>query len=146
MKKENENMSRIDYGIILCIMILAIIGLVSLYSTSVLIQGGGLRMTIMQGIWYVLGVAAAAVIMLFDSEQLWKLTSYLYVIGILALIITLLFYDRELSVKTGAKSWIRIPFINFPLQPSEIVKIPYILILAKTTTLHNARFNNRTVE
>lgn len=146
MKKENENMSRIDYGIILCIMILAIIGLVSLYSTSVLIQGGGLRMTIMQGIWYVLGVAAAAVIMLFDSEQLWKLTSYLYVIGILALIITLLFYDRELSVKTGAKSWIRIPFINFTLQPSEFVKIPYILILAKTTTLHNARFKHRTVE
>ena len=146
MKNENENTSRIDYGIILCIMILAMIGLVSLYSTSVLIQGGGLRMTIMQGIWYILGIIAAAVIMLFDSEQLWKLTHYLYWIGILALIATLLFYDRPLSVITGAKSWIRIPFINFTLQPSEFVKIPYILILAKTTTLHNARFKNRTDE
>ncbi len=146
MKNENENTSRIDYGIILCIMILAMIGLISLYSTSVLIQGGGLRMTIMQGVWYVLGIIAAAVIMLFDSEQLWKLTHYLYWIGILALIVTLLFYDRPLSVITGAKSWIRIPIINFTLQPSEFVKIPYILILAKTTTLHNARFKNRTVE
>ncbi len=146
MKSENENTSRVDYGIILCIMLLAIIGLISLYSTSVLIQGGGLRMTIMQGIWYVLGTIAAAVIMLFDSEQLWKLTNFLYALGILALIFTLLFYDRELSVVTGAKSWIRIPIINFTLQPSEFVKIPYILMLAKTTTLHNSRFKNRTVE
>lgn len=146
MKKNNENTSRIDYGIVLCVMLLAIIGLVSLYSTTVLIQGGGIRSTIMQGIWYVLGTGVAAVIMLFDSEQLWKITNYLYAIGIVALVLTLIFYDRALAARTGARSWINIPVINFTLQPSEFVKIPYILILAKTTTFHNSKFKNRTVE
>lgn len=84
--------------------------------------------------------------MLFDSEQLWKLTNVLYWIGMGSLVLTLLFYDRSLAASTGAKSWINIPIINNTLQPSEFVKIPYILILAKTTTLHNAKYKDRTVE
>lgn len=146
MKNENERTSRIDYGIVLCILVLAIFGLVSLYSTTVLMGDGGIRSTVMQGIWYILGTAAAALIMLFDSEQLWKLTDYLYWIGIVALVFTLLFYDRGLAASTGARSWINIPIVNFTLQPSEFVKIPYILKLAKTTTLHNAKFKDRTVK
>lgn len=146
MNNENEQQSRIDYGIALCVMLLALIGIVSLYSTAVLIQNGSIRVPIMQTIWYVLGTAAAGVIMLFDSEQLWKMTNYLYWIGIVALIATLFLYDRELSVKTGAKSWIKLPIINQTLQPSEFVKIPYILMLSKTVTLHNSRFIERTME
>lgn len=140
----NENTSRIDYGIVLCIFILAIIGLVSLYSTTVLIQGGGIRMTLMQGIWYIIGIGVSATIMLFDSEQLWKITDILYWVGIFALIVTLIFYDRGLAARTGARSWINIPIINFTLQPSEFVKIPYILKLAKIVTLHNTKYVNRT--
>lgn len=146
MDKKNENTSRIDYGIILCVMLLAIIGIVSLYSTVSLMQDGSIRTTIMQAIWYVLGIGVAGIIMLFDSEQLWKITNYLYWIGILALIATLFLYDRSLAVSTGAKSWINIPIINFTLQPSEFVKIPYILILSKTVTLHNSSFADRTLE
>lgn len=146
MDNKNENISRIDYGIVLCIMLLAIIGLVSLYSTTVTMQDGSIRTTIMQFIWYILGIGATAVIMLFDSEQLWKITSYLYWGGIVALVATLFLYDRGLAASTGAKSWINIPVINFTLQPSEFVKIPYILMLAKTVTLHNSKNANRTVE
>lgn len=146
MDKKNENTSRIDYGIILCVMLLAMIGIVSLYSTVSLMQDGSIRTTIMQVIWYVLGVVVAGIIMLFDSKQLWKITNYLYWIGILALIATLFLYDRSLAVSTGAKSWINIPIINFTLQPSEFVKIPYILILSKTVTLHNSSFSDRTLE
>lgn len=146
MENNNENTSRIDYGIILSVLLLAIIGLVSLYSTTVLIQGQPARMTIMQGIWYFIGAAAAIGLMMFDSEQLWKMTNYLYWFGVLALFLTSLFYDRQLAVVTGAKSWVRIPVLNFTFQTSEFVKIPYILILAKTTTLHNAQYINRTVK
>lgn len=146
MKNDNEKTSRIDYGIVLCIMLLAIIGLVSLYSTTVMIQGGDIRMTIMQGIWYIFGTAAVAVVMLFDSEQLWKMTDYLYWIGVASLVLTLFFYDRGLAATAGSRSWINIPIINFTLQPSEFAKIPYILMLAKTTTTHNAKHNHRTIQ
>lgn len=146
MRNNDENTSRIDYGIVLCVLILATIGLVSLYSTTVLIQGQSARMTIMQGIWYIIGAVAAIGMMMFDSEQLWKITPYLYWGGVIALFLTTLFYDRELAARTGAKSWVRIPVLNFTFQTSEFVKIPYILILAKTTTLHNAQYINRTVK
>lgn len=146
MKNKNENQSRIDYGIILSVLILAMIGIVSLYSTSVLIQEGSIRLPLMQSIWYIIGVAVAAVIMLFDSEQLWKITGYLYWLGILALGLTLIFYDRPLAVVSGAKSWIKIPIINITFQTSEFAKIPYILMLSKTVTLHNYSYSNRTVK
>jgi|SRR5699024_8489456 len=146
VKNNNETTSRIDYGIILCVMLLAIIGLFSLYSTTVMMQGDGLRMTIMQLIWYILGSGVAATVMLFDSEQLWKITNYLYWIGIGILILTLIFYDRGLAATAGAKRWVNVPVINFMLQPSEFVKFPYILMLAKTTTLHNTKYITRTVK
>src|SRR5699024_12324126 len=97
MESNNENSSRIDYGIVFCNVILAIIGLVSLYSTTFLIQDGSIRMTIMQLIWYIVGISTAAVIMLFDSEQLWKITDYLDGAGIVAFVATRLFYDRSLA-------------------------------------------------
>lgn len=146
MTNDNDNTSRIDYGIILCVMLLAIIGLVSLYSTSVLIQGGTIRMTLMQIIWYIIGTGVAAIVMLFDSEQLWKITNYLYWIGIAALVFTLFFYDRGMAASAGARRWITIPIINFTTQPSEFMKFPYILILAKITTLHNTKYPNRTFQ
>lgn len=146
MVQETENTTRIDYGIILCIMLLAIIGITSLYSTTVLIHDSSIRMTIMQIIWYVIGASAAGIVMLFDSEQLWKMTDYLYWAAIVLLIFTLLFYDRQLAAQAGARRWVRIPGINFLIQPSEFVKIPYILKLAKTTRIHNEKYQNRTIQ
>lgn len=142
MKKENA--SRIDYGIILSVMLLAIIGLATLYSTTTMIQGLSLRTTLMQAGWYGIGILVASVMMLFDSKQLWKLTDVLYVAGIILLVVTLIFYDRQLEMTQGAKSWIRIPLINFTFQSSEFVKIPYLLKLAKEVTKHNSQTLNKT--
>lgn len=141
----DEQASRIDYGIVLSVMLLAIIGLASLHAT-VLMQDLPVRMTIMQGIWYILGVSAAAVLMLFDSEQLWKMAEYLYIAGIIVMFLTLFIYDRQLEAQWGGRSWVRIPLINFTLQPSEFVKIPYVLMLAKVSTLHNSTYTTRTLE
>lgn len=142
---DDQQPQRIDYGIVLSILLLAIIGIASLYSTTVLIQGGSVRSTIMQVLWYVVGVIAAAVIMAFDSEKLWKLTTWLYWLGVIALGLTLIFYDRSLYASNGAMSWVAVPGTSFTLQPSEFVKIPYILMLAKTVTRHNGEFEMRTI-
>ncbi|WP_143139366.1 FtsW/RodA/SpoVE family cell cycle protein [Alkalibacterium sp. 20] len=133
---------RIDYGIILSVLLLAIISIVSLYSTTVMIQGAPLSMTLRQILWYGLGTIAVLVIMQFDSEQLWKMTNYLYILGIVALVLTLILYDRNMAMSTGGKSWIRIGPLG-TLQPSEFVKIPFILMLAKTVTKHNSTYQAR---
>lgn len=135
---------RIDYGVILSVMLLCIISILSLYSTTVLIQDEPLTMTIMQIAWYGVGIIAAAVIMMFDSEQLWKMTTYLYIIGLLMLLFTVFFYDRGMEASTGGRRWVRIPGIGYTLQLSEFVKLPYILMLAKVVTLHNSQNALRT--
>ena len=147
MKKKNlmydDKDSRIDYGVILPVLLLAFISIATLFSTTYLIAGNSsLRMVLMQVVWYMVGVVAIVVIMQFDSEQLWKLTTWGYIFGLLMLLAVLFFYDRATFADTGAKSWFR--FGTFSFQPSEVVKIFYILILAKVATSHNMKTKYKT--
>lgn len=135
--------SRIDYGIVLSILLLAIISIATMFSTISLIGNGGLRATIMHVAWYVVGAVAIIVIMQFDSEQLWKITPYAYGLGLLLLILVLFFYDEPTFLRTGARSWFKLGPLTF--QPSEVMKIAFILMLARTVTQHNAAFLNHNV-
>ena len=47
----NHSESRIDYGIILNVMILAIIGLASLYATTVMIENKSILPTLYHALW-----------------------------------------------------------------------------------------------
>lgn len=142
LHRDNEN--RIDYGIILNVMILAIIGMLSVYSTTAMIQGQGIVPTLYHGLWYLIGAIIIIVIMQFDGEQFWKLSNFIYGFGIFLLILVLLFYDRELAIETGAKSWFAIGGLT--LQPSELFKPAYIVFLAKVITSHNNQFVHRTLK
>ena len=147
MKKKNlmydDKDSRIDYGVILPVLLLAFMSIATLFSTTYLISGNtSLRMVLMQVVWYMVGVVAIVVIMQFDSEQLWKLTTWGYILGLIMLLAVLFFYDRATYADTGAKSWFR--FGTFSFQPSEVVKIFYILILAKVATSHNMKTKYKT--
>ena len=57
----------------------------------------------MQVVWYVVGVVAIIVIMQFDSEQLWKLTTWGYILGLLMLLAVLFFYDRATFADTEGR-------------------------------------------
>lgn len=140
-----EENSRIDYGIIFCVLLLALIGLASIYvaathdkqSTSVV------RQVVTQLIWYVIGSAAIAVIMQFDSEQLWKVAPIVYWLGIFLMFAILVFYSRSYYVSTGAKSWFAIG--PFTFQPSEIMKPAYILMMGRVITIHNNQYATHNV-
>lgn len=135
---ENKE-TKIDYGIILSVLLLAIISIATIFSTTYLGAGAGIRATIMQLIWYVVGTVAIIVIMQFDSEQLWKLAPIAYGVGLFLLVLVLFFYDRPTALSTGAKSWFKIGPITF--QPSEIMKIAFILMLARVVTKHNGDYS-----
>lgn len=141
IRRDNEN--RIDYGIILNVMVLAIIGLLSVYSTTTLIEGGNLVPTLFHALWYGVGTIAVIAAMQLDSEQYWKLSTYLYGFGLLLLVLVLFFYDRELAV-TGARSWLRIGSLS--VQPSELFKPAYIVFMARVVTEHNNKYPNRTIK
>lgn len=139
---QNADVSKIDYGIILSVFLLAIISVLTIYSTTVLQTDGGIGTTIMQLVWYGIGIIAAAIVMHFDSEQLWKVAPIAYGAGILLLFLVLIFYDRNTYALQGAKSWFRFGSVTF--QPSEVVKVALIIMLARVITEHNMHIDDRT--
>ncbi|GEL14758.1 FtsW/RodA/SpoVE family cell cycle protein [Pediococcus cellicola] len=137
--RRREGDSRIDYGIIFSVLMLALIGLASIYVAAAHDTGGVSvrQQVISQLIWYVLGVVAVVVLMQFDSKQLWQLAPYAYWLGIFLLVMVLFFYSRTYAASTGAKSWFA--FRSFTFQPSEVMKPAYILMMSKVIADFNAK-------
>ncbi|WP_338214610.1 FtsW/RodA/SpoVE family cell cycle protein [Companilactobacillus muriivasis] len=136
--RKNDVDSRIDYGIIFSVMMLAIIGLMSIYVATIQDSQNPLKNVVSQVAWYVIGAAIIAVIMQFDVEQLWQVANYAYYAGIALLLLVLIFYSRSYAASTGAKSWFAIG--SFTFQPSEVMKPAFILMLGKVITNHNSQY------
>ncbi|KRN10984.1 FtsW/RodA/SpoVE family cell cycle protein [Liquorilactobacillus mali] len=135
---------RIDYGIIFSVLVLAVIGIASIYvaashdtSTSSVT-----KMILTQVVWYAIGTIAIVIIMQFDAEQLWKLAPIVYGIGIFLLVMVLFLYSRYYYAKTGARSWFAIGSLTF--QPSELMKPAYIMMLGRVVSQHNNEYIEHT--
>ena len=104
-ERREEEDARIDWGIILSVMVLAIIGMLSIYvaashDTSTMSVP---RTLISQAMWYAIGIGAIIFIMQFDAEQLWKVAPIAYGLGITLLVLVLIFYSRALLNELGSK-------------------------------------------
>lgn len=135
--RKNNNDSRIDYGVILPVFILCLIGLLALYValTQDPRNPNVFRGLAMQAVWYVVGALAVVIIIHFDAKLLWRLTPFLYVIGLAVMLALLKYYDTALFASTGSKNWFKFGTLTF--QPSELMKIAYILMMAMIITKHN---------
>ncbi|WP_127848281.1 FtsW/RodA/SpoVE family cell cycle protein [Lacticaseibacillus hulanensis] len=141
-KNEAPQQDRIDYGILLTIMLLGLIGMGAIYMATKNdgSQAAAVKAVVMQVVWYVIGGIGVIFIMRFDAEQLWRIAPILYGLGIFLLVAVLIFYDRGTAASTGAKSWFKLGPITF--QPSEVMKPAYILMLSRVVTLHNSQFTH----
>ncbi|WP_086444227.1 FtsW/RodA/SpoVE family cell cycle protein [Candidatus Enterococcus lemimoniae] len=138
--------NRIDYGVILPVFLLSIIGILSLY---VALSNDPNRpeignMLMKQGLWYLVGGVSIVIVMNFSSKLLWRLTPIFYAIGLVMMGLLLKFYDPYLESQTGSKNWISIGGTTF--QPSELMKVAFILMLAYVVTMHNVKNVNRTLK
>ena len=136
--RKNNNDSRIDYGVILPVFILCLIGLLALYValTQDPRNPNVFRGLAMQAVWYVVGALAVVIIIHFDAKLLlWRLTPFLYVIGLAVMLALLKYYYMAFFASTGSKNWFKFGTLTF--QPSELMKIAYILMMAMIITKHN---------
>ncbi|MCY7981840.1 cell shape-determining peptidoglycan glycosyltransferase RodA [Bacillus inaquosorum] len=104
-----------------------IISVVSIYAAGQFGQYGNTDW-IQQIVFYFLGAIAITVLLYFDLEQLEKLSLYIFIIGILSLIILKISPESIAPVIKGAKSWFR--FGRITIQPSEFMKVGLIMMLA----------------
>lgn len=147
MQRRNKDLTKqIDYGILLPVFLLSIVGMLSLYVA--LDKDAGMKNIIsqmaQQGLWYIIGGVLIFVIMQFSPRAIWKLTPYGYILGLGVMTALLFYYDANLATRTGSKNWFRVGSLTF--QPAELMKIAYILILSYIVTGHNLKTKIRTLK
>ncbi|EFR44160.1 FtsW/RodA/SpoVE family cell cycle protein [Streptococcus pseudoporcinus] len=124
---------KIDYGIITPVFCLLVIGLLAVYVATYHDYPKNLaKVMVQQLLWIGFGSLFAFVLMFFSTKFLWKLTPFLYALGLVLMVLPLLFYSPQLVAATGARNWITIGSVTL-FQPSEFMKISYILALARLT-------------
>lgn len=149
MERRNllKNDNKIDYGVILPVFLLCLVGLASLYVASYhnsLSSVNPWKDVFQQGIWYIVGIIAVICIMHIKSKWLWKISPYVYAAGLVVMALLVKFYDRAMFTNTGSRNWFR--FGPFSAQPAELMKIAMILMLALVVTQHNVEHQRRTLQ
>ena len=113
-----------DWVLLLTVLLLAGIGIVNLYSTTVS-WSAGTPLYMKQLLWLGGGVLVALMICFFDYRHLEHFAVHSYVISVALLVFVLTMGKTTM----GATRWINLGFFN--LQPSEVIKIAIILLFAR---------------
>lgn len=127
--------NKIDYLLLTIIIILAIISLISINSAENILGDKSLNYTLKQSIWFIIGFILIIFLKKIKNEKILKSIQYLYIGGIISLILLLIF-GKPIN---NAKCWFEIPFLG-TFQPSEFMKI--ILILTLSTLIDDFRSKN----
>ncbi|MDH5717786.1 MAG: rod shape-determining protein RodA [Spirochaetia bacterium] len=121
------NFYRIDWLSVTCASAAAIIGILVLYG------GGtyGQSLAVKKMIWFTIGIIIMLVLSQVNYQIIGAYAAIIYGIGIFLLLITLVpFIGTKIK---GARSWIR--FYDFGFQPTEIMKLAFVIFLSKYLVL-----------
>lgn len=134
-----ERVGRLDPILLVCTLIPSVMSILTLWGCRDFYAGGTQRVFV-QLVAMLLGCAAALVIANFDYEQVVdRLFWFFFAVSVILLILVL----TPLGTGEGTnKSYIVIPFLPVNLQPSEFVKITFIITFAKHLSLVRESINH----
>lgn len=136
---------RIDFILIIPVILLIITGFVAIYIATIHDYPDNIVQVMLQQVaWVVIGLGIAFAVMLFSTEFLWKVSPFLYVLGLILMILPLFFYSPAIVESTGSKNWITIGNTTL-FQPSEFMKISYILLLSEVALWFHGRYPEQNV-
>ncbi|RDI41407.1 rod shape-determining protein RodA [Falsibacillus pallidus] len=145
MTSQQNSTTKLDYGLILSLMLMCIVSCVSIYSAQKTGQYGSENFLLKQIFWYIVGVGIISIVIRFDSDQLKKLSWYFYGFGLFLLLFLIVAPDSIAHEINGAKSWFQLPGIG-SLQPSEFVKVFLILALSRVVVDHHQKYLVKTIK
>jgi len=123
---------KINYKILIPIILLSIISVVTIYSALTYTSPSLGNLAIKQGIWYIIGWVLVFILYKLKNEYLYRHTWLLYIVGNILLLL-LLFIGTPIN---NSRCWFILPGIG-SIQPSEFMKIFIMLVLA--TMIHDFR-------
>jgi rod shape determining protein RodA len=116
----------VDWGILLPVFLLGLIGIFTLYGAAASeVDYLQKRLCLKQAVWFSGGMVMVLFFLLFNYKRLFSWAEVLYFVSLL-LLITVLLVGKEAG---GARRWL--PLGPFSIQPSELVKISLMIMLAK---------------
>ena len=134
LRKIREAFRKGDMVLLLICVVMNVFGMLMIASTTN--HMGNTRYLIVQGIASLLGIMMFVLISSIDANTFSEHRYWLVVFNVLLLLMLIPFgTDNE----TGNKSWLNFPFLPFDIQPAEICKITFVLIMASVM----ASFQNR---
>jgi rod shape determining protein RodA len=114
-----------DWTLLGLVLLIASVGILNLYSITAHWEISGTPVYLKQTFWLLIGLVLMFTIA-FVEYRFYSDFAYIVYAAALLFLVVVLAYG---IITSGAQRWIRIGFINF--QPSEFVKISFILALAK---------------
>lgn len=114
-----------DWTLLGLVLTIASIGILNLYSITAHWEVSGTPVYLRQTFWLLIGLALMITIAFIEYRFYSDFAYIVYAVALLFLVVVLVYG----IISSGAQRWIKIGFINF--QPSEFVKISFILALAK---------------
>lgn len=114
-----------------------LIGMVLIASASYS-SGGGKNLLAVQGGALVIGIFLFIAFSLIDIEDIAEYWKLILVFNILFVFSTF-FFGVEVS---GNRSWLQIPFVGVRIQPAEIVKLSFIVLLARQMYKYKERISS----
>ncbi len=120
-----RKLTNFDYLLFLAVVSLSFIGILFIYSSGVNSTGESVSKEFLKQIlWTISGIIILFAVSLYDYRRLKDRTFLIYMIGIFLLLYTRIFGES----RNNARSWIGIGSLG--IQPSEFIKIIFILFLA----------------
>lgn len=116
-------LKKIDYTIVMILLLLMGISIAVLYSATSDTQYHGYHLRMLM--YYVLGFAAFFAVSIVDFRIFIKYSLYIY-LGGLGLLVLVMFIGNTYHNATG---WMTIPIINQSFQPAEFFKLPLVMFL-----------------
>ncbi|HUL30569.1 MAG TPA: rod shape-determining protein RodA [Thermodesulfobacteriota bacterium] len=125
MQIDRRLFTHFDWTLMGIVLLIASIGILNLYSAAAKIETVGAPLYLKQIFWLVIGLAAMVTIAFVEYRFYSDFAYIVYTIALVLLLIVLAYG----MITSGAQRWVKIGPLSF--QPSEFVKISFILALAK---------------
>ena len=124
LNKHNDFRKNFDFWLFGLVLAASIFGIVMVSSAA----PSPVKYTIVQVVALLLGLGAIVLLMVLDYEHLATLSTYLYAISVVLLILVLI--PGIGTYENGARSWFRFGSL-IGVQPAEFVKLAFIITFSK---------------
>jgi len=125
MQIDRRLFTHFDWTLLGIVLLIASIGILNLYSAAAKTETVGAPLYLKQMFWLLIGLAAMVAIAFVEYRFYSDFAYIVYTIALVLLLIVLAYG----MITSGAQRWVKIGPLSF--QPSEFVKISFIMALAK---------------